>query len=255
MKRTAASARATRRRSFGARLFRRAWNFTRKLRAGLTAFGENVSPEVPNDLFVAHLSIYAFAARNLPRTANSRVLDVGCGAGYGSEFLRNAGAGEVIGLDLDPRNIRYASRHYPHVKFRHADAEQLPLDLGQFDLILASNVLEHLHDVTLALDAMRKLSRGRVIIAVPPIVDEASMRANEAIPYHRSNHRVGRWIELLGERFSSVAAYRHVPREGVEPDFGDPFPSRLTPDDFLFEEVAAQELLTRPTLTALFVTT
>ena len=210
----------------------------------------NVSPEVANDLFVAHLSIYAFAA---PHVQGGRVLDIGCGAGYGSEFLRNAGATEVIGLDLDPRNIRYASRRYPRVQFHQADAEKLPRDVGQFDLILASNVLEHLHDVTLALDAMRDLARGRVIIAVPPIVDQASLRANEAIPYHRSNHMVGGWIELLGERFARVEAYRHFPREGVAPDFGDPFPSRLKPEDFLFEKVDAQDLLTRPTLTALFV--
>ena len=232
------------------RLLRRARNFVRKVTAGLTPFGENVSPEVANDLFVAHLSIYAFAA---PHVQGGRVLDIGCGAGYGSEFLRNAGATEVIGLDLDPRNIRYASRRYPRVQFRQADAEKLPRDVGQFDLILASNVLEHLHDVTLALDAMRDLARGRVIIAVPPIVDQASLRANEAIPYHRSNHMVGRWIELLGERFARVEAYRHFPREGVAPDFGDPFPSRLKPEDFLFEKVDAQDLLTRPTLTALFV--
>jgi 2-polyprenyl-3-methyl-5-hydroxy-6-metoxy-1,4-benzoquinol methylase len=97
------------------RLFRRARNLVRKLRAGLTPFGENVSPEVPNDLFIAHLSIYAFAA---PHARGGRVLDIGSGAGYGSEFLRNAGATEVIGLDLDPRNVRYANRHYPNIEFR-----------------------------------------------------------------------------------------------------------------------------------------
>lgn len=232
------------------RLVRRARNFARKLRAGLTPFGENVSPEIPNDLFVAHLSIYAFAVR-YARAA--RVLDVGCGAGYGSEFVRGAGASEVIGLDLDRRNIRYATRRYPRVQFREANAERLPRDLGSFDLILASNVLEHLHDVNPALDAMRVMARGRVIIAVPPIVDEASLRANEAIPYHRSNHMMTRWIEMLGSRFASVKTFRHFPREGVNPDFSDPYPSRLKPEDFVFEEVAVGESPAKPTLTALFV--
>ncbi|HEX6095282.1 MAG TPA: class I SAM-dependent methyltransferase [Thermoanaerobaculia bacterium] len=232
------------------RLLRRTRNFVRKVRAGLTPFGENVSPEVPNDLFVAHLSIYAFAA---PHARGGRVLDIGSGAGYGSEFLRNAGANEVIGLDLDPRNVRYAKRHYPNVAFQQADAEKLPRDLGTFDLILASNVLEHLHDVAPALETMRQMTRGPVVIAVPPIVDEASMRANEAIPYHRSNHMVERWIDMLQQRFGTVAAYRHFPRPGVQPDFSDPFPSRLTPADFLFEEVQPHELKTKETLTALFV--
>ena len=229
---------------------RRVLNLARKVKSGLTPFGENVSPEVPNDLFVAHLSIYRFASQF---ARGARVLDVGCGAGYGSEFLRNAGAADVLGIDLDPRNIRYATRHYPAVRFRQGDAEQLPRDLGTFDLVIASNVLEHLRDVCPALDTIRDMTRGRVIIAVPPIVDDASLRANEAIPYHRSNHRVGEWIDLLASRFAEVRTYRHYWREGVEPDFSDPFPSRLTADDFLFEEIAAEELLVRPTLTALFV--
>lgn len=236
--------------SSASRLIRRSANLLRKLRAGLTPFGENVSPEVPNDLFVAHLSIYAFAKRY---TRMARVLDIGCGAGYGSEYLRNAGATEVIGLDLDARNIRYAKRRYPAVEFRNADAEHLPSDLGKFDLIVASNVLEHLHDVRPTLDALRSMARGSLIVAVPPIIDENSMRENEAIPYHRSNHMVTQWIEMLKERFASVETYRHVPREGTDPDFSNPFASRLTPDDFSFEQVTAAELPTKPTLTALFV--
>jgi hypothetical protein len=98
-------------------------------------------------------------------------------------------------------------------------------------------------------------SGGRLIVAVPPIVDAASLAANEAIPYHRSNYMVAQWIELLSNRFREVQPFRHFWRDGVEPDFSDPFPSRLVPEDFQFEPISPQELLTRPTLTALFVAT
>jgi SAM-dependent methyltransferase len=221
---------------------RRAFNLARKLKSGLTPSARTSVRRCRTISFVAHLSINRFASQF---ARGARVLDVGCGAGYGSEFLRNAGATHVLGIDLDPRNIRYATRHYPAVRFRQGDAEQLPRDLGIFDLIIASNVLEHLRDVRPALDTIRDMTPGRVIIAVPPI-DDASLRANEAIPYHRSNHRVGEWIDLLASRFADVRTYRHYWREGVEPDFSDPFPSRLTADDFLFEEIAAEDLLVRP---------
>jgi len=174
----------------GARITRRVLNFGRKLASGLTPFGENVSPEVPNDLFVAHVSIYVFAARAV---AGARVLDLGCGAGYGSDLLRKAGASTVLGIDVDRRNVRYASRHYPAVRFQQGDAHHLPPDLGTFDLVVASNVLEHLEHIEPALDSIRAMlppSDGRLLVAVPPIVDDASLKANEAIPYHRSNHMV-----------------------------------------------------------------
>ena len=239
----------------GARITRRLLNLGRRLASGLTPFGENVSPEVANDLFVAHLSIYVFVARD---AAGARVLDVGCGAGYGSDLLRRSGASTVVGVDFDRRNIRYASRHYPSVRFRQADAQHLPPDLGTFDLIVASNVLEHLEQIEPALDSIRAMlapAGGRLILAVPPIVDAASLAANEAIPYHRSNYMVAQWIELLSSRFRDVQPFRHFWRDGVEPDFSDPFPSRLVPEDFQFEPISAEELISRPTLTALFVAT
>lgn len=237
----------------GAHLARRVFNLGLKLKSGLTLFGENVSPQVPNDLFVAHLSIYRFAASYV---SGKRVLDVGCGAGYGSAHLRDAGAVAVTGIDIDPRNIRYATRHYPDIAFRAADAQHLPNDLGAFDVAIASNVLEHLENVAPALDALHTMleaSYGRLIMAVPPIVDEASLRANEAIPYHRSNYMVAAWTDLLSRKFARVSAFRHFWRDGVEPDFIDPFPSRLRVDDFRFEETTHEEFRTRPTLTALFV--
>ena len=230
----------------GARLTRRAMNLARKLACGLTPFGENVSPEVPSDLFVAHLSIYHFAAAF---ARGARVLDLGCGAGYGSAHLSRAGA-SVVGLDLDARNIRYAQRHYRHVHYRQADAEHLPPNLGAFDLIVASNVLEHLHDVPRVLDALPLAPDGRFLVAVPPITDENTRRANEAIDYHRSNHSVGEWLEMLRARFGEVRSYRHFWRDGVTPDFSDPFRSRLTPEDFRFEEA---DLMTQLSLTAIFL--
>lgn len=39
----------------------RVFNAVKKLRAGLPLHGESVSPEVPNDLFQAHLAVYCFA--------------------------------------------------------------------------------------------------------------------------------------------------------------------------------------------------
>lgn len=241
-------------------------NAARKLRAGLTLFGENISPEVPNDLYVAHLSIYAFAAQF---AKGKRVLDLGSGAGYGSAYLLDAGAAEVTGVDIDQRNVHYASRRYPRVKFLHGDAGVIlsridgegssavhdggslaRLGMTRIDLIVASNVLEHLTDVPRVLDLCAKMT-DTLIVAVPPIVDEASLRENEAIPYHRSNFMITRWLEMLSERFTTIRAFRHAAREGVHPDFGDPFPSRLTPQDFVFEEIA--QLTERPTITAIFV--
>jgi len=104
--------------------FLRALNGIRKVAAGLRPFSESVWPGVRNDLFVAHESIYRFFASDV---GNLDILDAGCGTGYGSHLLAEAGAESVIGVDLDRRNIAFARKRYsaPNLSFAVADIEEL----------------------------------------------------------------------------------------------------------------------------------
>jgi len=247
------------------RLIGRVENGVRKYRAGLSLFGENISPVVPNDLYVAHLSIYRFFAGFC---SGRRVLDLGCGAGYGSLYLADHGARQVVGVDLDPRNIEFAAKKAGSraVTFICANAEDLggpePLSLsrsglansGVFDAVVSSNVFEHLLDIEAALDGVgRNLAEcGEFLLAVPPIVGPDSLRANKAIRYHRTNLEAAEWNQRLSQRFQEVRCFLHQPPEGSAPDFGDPFPSKLRADDFRFLETTVVEFYRQPSLTAIF---
>jgi SAM-dependent methyltransferase len=236
------------------RAVQRGRNAARRVRCGLALHAESVSPEVPNDLFQAHLSIYWFFARFVQ---GMRVLDIGSGTGYGTAHLRQAGALEVVGMDQDPRSVSYAASHYtlPGLRFLVADAQELPPDLGSFDVIVSSNVFEHLSDPARALAQMRRhlQAAGPFILVVPPIVDEASLAANRRIVFHRSNLFVWQWADLLKQSFGQVRAFRHIPPTDPPPDFSDPFPSKLSPADFEFCEVPVAELGAVFTLGAVFV--
>lgn len=233
---------------------RRLLNAARKVRAGLRLRGESISPEVPNDLYQAHRSIYLFAGRFVE---DRRVLDLGCGSGYGTVLLQEHGAGAVVGLDLDPRSIRYARRRFSRegVEFRVGDAEALPPDLGRFDFVVASNVLEHLRSPQRAVERLAHLlsPRGRLLVAVPPIVDDRGLAVHEAIPYHRSNLLIEQWQGLLGRHCRDLETWRHLPPEGVRLDFADPFPSRVRAEDFRFLACSSSDLSASETLTALFL--
>jgi SAM-dependent methyltransferase len=236
------------------RVVQKGRNAARRVRCSLPLHAENVSPEVPNDLFQAHLSIYWFFARFVE---GRRVLDVGSGTGYGAAHLRQAGAAEVVGVDRDRRSVAYASLHYtlPGLRFLVADAQELPPDLGLFGVIVSSNVFEHLDDPARALAQMRRHLKpgGPFVLVVPPIVDEASRDANRRIVFHKSNLFVWQWTDLLMKSFGRVRAFRHLAPADPPPDFSDPFPSALSPSDFEFCEVPLSELGTVLTLGAVFV--
>lgn len=232
---------------------RRGLNVAARVRAGLAPRPESVTPEAPTDLYQAHLSIYRFFARF---TAGRRVLDLGCGSGQGSEALIESGAREVIGVDIDARSIRYARRRFAAegLSFEVANAEALPEELGAFDVIVSSNTFEHLGDPAAALERVTALLErdGTFVLAVPPVYDEASRAVTERSRHHRSNRPIEAWLGDLRSRFGEVCQFAHMPRDGIETDMDSPFPSRLGPEDFRFDQVE-RGLAAARTLTAIFV--
>lgn len=236
-----------------ARGARRAANALARLRSGLPLRG-GVSPEVPNDLFQAHLALYLFAADLAP---GRRVLDLGCGTGYGSACLAEAGAAAVLGLDPDPACIEYARRRFsgPRVRFAAGEAEGLAEPPGSFDLVFAASLLPHLASPAAALGGVARLldPEGTFVAAVPPIADEDAIEEHRESGRHRSVLYLWDWESLLRRRFEDLRLVRLDPPRGARLDFTDPFPSRFPAEQFRFEEASLAEPRSAGTLSALFV--
>lgn len=230
-------------------------NSLRRWLAGLGLRGECVWPGAPTDLFRAHESVYAFAATLFE---GGTVLDAGCGTGYGSALLAETKADAVLGVDVDPRSIAYARRHYErsNLRFAVADCQELTLDDDSLDFVVSSNVLEHLHDPGSFLRSMAAALRdgAKMLLVMPPIIDESSLRANEEIPYHVSNLYVEDWVRLFCGAGFDVRVFRHLYGPGVERlDFASPLPSAARPEDFRFVEGTARDLYERPSLGGVYL--
>jgi 2-polyprenyl-6-hydroxyphenyl methylase/3-demethylubiquinone-9 3-methyltransferase len=79
--------------------------------------------------------------------AGRAALDVGCGAGLLCEPLARLGA-EVTGVDASPENTQVAAAHADGtgLDIRYIPGELGTLGLGQFDLVTAMEVIEHVAD-------------------------------------------------------------------------------------------------------------
>jgi 2-polyprenyl-3-methyl-5-hydroxy-6-metoxy-1,4-benzoquinol methylase len=97
-----------------------------------------------------------------------RVLDIGCGDGALSIDLARAGA-HVVGIDASAANIAEGrARHaHPNLDLREGDAlADLPGE--RFDVVVMSNVLEHLQDRAAFLrNATARLAPRRWLLRVP----------------------------------------------------------------------------------------
>lgn len=99
---------------------------------------------------------------------NIKVLDAGCGEGFVSqailEFVPDA---DILGIDFQDTAIEIAKERVKGVKFRQANIYQMPFEDKSFDVVLCSEVLEHLKYPENAISELIRVSKQYIIITVP----------------------------------------------------------------------------------------
>jgi 2-polyprenyl-3-methyl-5-hydroxy-6-metoxy-1,4-benzoquinol methylase len=95
------------------------------------------------------------------------ICDLGCGNGHISGRLAALGY-EVMGVDASASGIQIARRAYPSVEFVQAMIGG-ELNLGQFDLVISSDVIEHLYRPSDLIEAAVSLLKpgSQVLIGTP----------------------------------------------------------------------------------------
>jgi SAM-dependent methyltransferase len=130
---------------------------------------------------VEHLGRYLFAANFLRRENARRVADIGCGTGYGSIELANAGM-HVIAID-NSMSMQSGARHSGEVggvEFIAASLGTGELDdhviAESLDAVVCFETLEHLVDPARSLQEIVRLLKpeGTLILSVPNSVYEAT---------------------------------------------------------------------------------
>jgi len=100
-----------------------------------------------------------------------RICDLGCGNGYLAGRLAALGY-DVTGVDASPSGIEIARHTYAQAKFIFAAVDgSLPQDAqaGTFDLVVSSDVIEHLYRPTDLLEAAARVLKpnGQILIGTP----------------------------------------------------------------------------------------
>ena len=118
------------------------------------------------------LEFYDEVAERCARLTPRRVIDVGCGTGHLLRSLVDRAPVEpqlVVGVDRSRTGIRRARTLLPQATFVVGDLYRLRLDAERFDLVLCTEVLEHVREPALAVDALCRLCApgGRVAVTVP----------------------------------------------------------------------------------------
>ena len=176
--------------------------------------GERIVPgKTAEELFREHEVRYVFAGKF---AAGKEVLDVACGTGVGTAFLRQSGANQVWGLDIDQESISFAKAKYRDCEFAQSDATELCLPDNSVDLVVSFETLEHLKDQKKFLKECRRVLRphGIFICSTPNTTIYHLAGANK---YHVHELTTTEFENMLEEEFDELQLFSQA--EQVFPVF------------------------------------
>jgi SAM-dependent methyltransferase len=150
-----------------------------------------------------HRKFYRFAGQFV---AGKKVLDVGCGSGYGCEILKGAGASEVHGLDASRHAIRFArSRFGRWADFRRQTATRMSAyPDGSFDIVVSAELIEHLRKYRVEAKAINEMARvlrpgGLLVLSAP----NSELLPRHGIPFEGIR-------ALVSDRFDDILIFENA---------------------------------------------
>lgn len=161
---------------------------------------------------------YHFFKQHLPKD-KKRVLDIGAGP---SQFRDLFAQHEYIGLDFYP---------YEQVSIIADITKPLPIADAVFDVVILSNVLEHVpYPLELLIESRRVLKPGGLLLATVPFL----------LRVHQEPYDYGRYTSFALERFAKDAGFA---TSTVEP-LGDLVDVQRTLDRHFYDELRKQGVTT-----------
>jgi ubiquinone/menaquinone biosynthesis C-methylase UbiE len=169
--------------------------------------GERFIPGAAGEIWYEHWHRYHFV---LPWVTGRDVLDVACGAGYGSALLASRAA-SVVGADISAEAVRHARGAYAalgNLRFHEADCAALPFTDAAFDIVVSFETIEHVVAQAAFLDEVRRVLKpgGFVVLSCPNKVEYTDKRGvvNE---FHVRELTRDELAALVGARFAHIAWY------------------------------------------------
>ena len=158
--------------------------------------------------YLRHLFAYEWAKTLLMR--EHRVIEVGCGDGYGTAYLAPH-VQQIIGVDIQTDVIEQAREKYRLIgcDFQVYDGTRLPWASGTFDTVVSFQVIEHVLDVNAYLVELRRVLRsgGSALFTTPNATYRLKPGQRPWNRFHLREYRPEELRQVVGYVFSEVQVY------------------------------------------------
>lgn len=160
-----------------------------------------------SDINGMNLARYEFV---LPFVKNKRVLELGCGSGYGTSFLADNGVKKILAFDSSAKSIDFASTNFKNKKitYKCVNIESIR-NIGKFNIAISFEVIEHLTspEVLLKLVKSSLVNEGKFIVSTPNRYQSSYDGNKPSNPYHIREYFPQEFSDLLKKFFKKVDLY------------------------------------------------
>lgn len=151
--------------------------------------------------YLRHLAAYRFVHHYL---AGKRVLELGCGSGYGVLAMETVTVNDFFAVDLDLQAVRYAknlSAGMAGIHYGVTDGCHLMFSDHVFDLVYSFQVIEHVKDQAGFMAEMIRVTRpgGTILFSTPNRITYQVENRGKKNPFHHHEFDLGELDAFLKE--------------------------------------------------------
>lgn len=138
--------------------------------------------------FVERRRLFGSLIRRLGLPGDARILDIGSSTGTNLRMLRDLGFTRFEGLDMSEESVRWcAEKGLGRVS--KGDVCAIPFADASFDLVLATDIVEHVDDDRQAMAEIRRIVKpgGNVLVTVPAFPSLWGLQ--DEVSHHKRRYR------------------------------------------------------------------
>lgn len=162
----------------------------------LLTYAVEAEVEASHWWFVVRRRLLADTIARARVSPTAQVLDIGTSTGTNLRLLKDLGFANRCGLDPSDEAIRWcAEKGLGHVE--RGDVCHLPFDDGAFQLVLATDIIEHVDDDMRAISEIRRVLApgGTAIISVPAF--QSLWGLQDEVAHHKRRYRKKALLDLI----------------------------------------------------------
>ncbi|MEM7250894.1 MAG: class I SAM-dependent methyltransferase [Pseudomonadota bacterium] len=166
-------------------------------------------------LYLEHLVEYDWVKSFCP---NQRVIELGCGFGYGTRRVAEV-ADQVVAYDVDDELLSQLQPFATdNLTFAMYDGDRLPLADDAVDVAFSLHVVEHVDDPKAFLEEQRRVTRpgGAVLVGTPNGAERLLPGQRPWNPYHLREYRPAEFVSLMQSVFPTFEVFGVFAAESIQ---------------------------------------